>query len=225
MSMNLRFLVCSIGCALALSTQVGAAAPPPGAGPPAPGTIEAPPPQASQDTPSRSVAGPPPAPEPPMTRQRAERARFSFGRYLVESFGSGLAVGLLAYGGYSAACGNDPCIGGFLLSAVVSVGVTPLGTWIIGNALGGAGDLDFTYLVGLSPFGVTGSASTESPLFLFSLQVALEPFAAAVGYEVSSNAKANKLLHAAGLVRPRLAPWVGAGGHMDGFGLRASASF
>jgi hypothetical protein len=220
MSIKSRFLLCGIVCVLALNTSADAGVPAP-----APHTTEGAPPPASEDVPSRPTADAPSDPAPPMTRERADKARFSFGRYLVESLGSGLAVGLLAYGGYSAACGNDPCVGGFLLSAVVSVGVTPLGAWAIGNALGGAGDLQSTYLVGLSPFGVTGLASTLSPLFLFSMQVALEPFAAALGYEVSSNAKAKKLLRSAGLVRPRLAPWVGAGGHMDGFGLRASASF
>lgn len=210
MSMDSRALVYSIGCLLALSSRVGA---------------EPPAPRATQDapqgpSPDSSVAAP-----PPMTRERAERARFSFGRYLVESIGSGLVVGVLSYAAYKTVCGDDPCIGGFALSTGVSMGMTPLGTWMIGNALGGAGELGFTYLAGLSTFSATGSASTQSPLLLFSLQIALEPFAAAVGYEVSSNTKANKVLRSAGIVRPRLGPWIGAGGHMDGFGVRASASF
>ncbi len=218
MSINSRFLVCGFICALALSSKVSAGAP-------ATRTAEDVPPRTSQDAQPPASQDPPPKLLPPETRERAEKARFSFGRYLLESLGSGIGVGLLAYGGYYAACGKDPCLGGFLVSSVVSVGVTPLGIWAIGNALGGEGDLGRTYVVGLSPFGATASGNTLSPLTLFALQVTLEPFAAAVGYEVSSNAKAKELLRSAGLVRPRLAPWVAAGGHMDGFGLQASASF
>jgi hypothetical protein len=156
-------------------------------------------------------------------RAAARRAKFSVGRFFLESLGSAVVGSLAAYGTFKAACGDQPCLGGSLESLGVNVVVTPLTVWGLGEATGGDGGLGWAFVGGLAAFSgyTTGTTDPTLPLVI---GVVLMPFTSALLYEVSSNANAQRVLGPNALVFPSLSPVVGANnapvGAMGGLGGR-----
>ncbi|HEY3817641.1 MAG TPA: hypothetical protein VGL81_10740 [Polyangiaceae bacterium] len=176
------------------------------------------------------VAPPPPPPPPPPLRPpssfatpvaamtpavdggegfaAARRAKFSAGRFFLESLGSAVVGSLAAYGTFKAACGDQPCLGGGLEALGVNVVVTPITVWGLGMASGGDGGLGWAFLGGLVAFsGYT--AGTTDPTLPLVIGVVLMPFTSALLYEVSSNTNARRLLGPQGSFAPTLSPLYG----------------
>ncbi len=184
-----------------LAPSPAAPAPAPGPAPPDPAPVVA-------------VAPPPAAPilQPAIAMRpqkdttdldRARKWKFDGGRYVLESLGSGVVGSLLSYGTYSAACSGSPCIGGALGGLAVNIGVTPLAAYGIGTAMGGNGTLGGTYLLGMAAFAGGAAATTpDMAIVALAIGMVLEPFCAALGYELTSNAKAKELLGPNAAVRP-----------------------
>jgi len=133
---------------------------------------------------------PPTDPVAPVVRKATGPAKANAGRFVVEFLGSGLAGGLAAYGTYSASCGGDPCLGGLVGGSVVNIGLTPLAAWGIGRALGGEGDLGYTYVGGMMPFTATGPIAGENPGAALGVGMALMPLTSALMFELTSHMKA-----------------------------------
>jgi hypothetical protein len=138
----------------------------------------------------------------------ARRARFSVGRFFLESLGSAVVGSLAAYGTFKAGCGDQPCLSGSLGALGVNVVVTPLTVWGLGEATGGDGGLGWTFLGGLAAFsGYT--AGTTDPTLPLVIGVILMPFTSALLYEVSSNANAQRILGPNVSVAPTFVPIAG----------------
>jgi hypothetical protein len=138
----------------------------------------------------------------------ARRAKFSAGRFFLESLGSAVVGSLAAYGTFKAACGDQPCLGGGLEALGVNVVVTPITVWGLGMASGGDGGLGWAFLGGLVAFsGYT--AGTTDPTLPLVIGVVLMPFTSALLYEVSSNTNARRLLGPQGSFAPTLSPLYG----------------
>jgi hypothetical protein len=179
------------------------------------------PPLSSPDVPT----GPAPvAPLPPLAPvgldrderiAAARRARFSVGRFFLESLGSALVGSLAAYGTFKAACGNQACLGGSLEALGVNVVVTPLTVWGIGEATGGDGGLGWAFLGGLAAFsGYT--AGTTDPTLPLVIGVVLMPFTSALIYEFSSDANAHRMLGPKAMLTPTFAPLYGPSSNVVG---------
>ena len=145
----------------------------------------------------------------------ARRAKFSLGRFFLESLGSALVGSLAAYGTYKAACGNQPCIGGSLEGLGVNVLVTPVTVWGLGEVTGGDGGLGWAFLGGLVAFsGYT--AGTTDPILPLVIGVVLMPFTSALMYELSSNGNAQRVLGPKAGLTPAFAPLYGVGNSVVG---------
>ncbi|HEY1695358.1 MAG TPA: hypothetical protein VGG39_24485 [Polyangiaceae bacterium] len=183
--------------------------PPP---PPTPALAPAP-------TPAPAPSYPPPLPPPPATPRddvdAASRAKFSVGRFFLESLGAAVVGSLAAYGTFKATCGNDPCLGGSLGALGVNMAVTPVTVWGIGQAAGGDGGLGWAFVGGLVAFsGYT--AGTTDPTLPLAIGVVLMPFTSALLYEVSSGANAQRAHDPRPRVRPSIAPVPGRGSGLAG---------
>ena len=141
-------------------------------------------------------------------RAAARRARFSVGRYFLESLGSAVVGSLAAYGTFKATCGDQPCLGGSLASLGVNVVVTPVTVWGLGEATGGNGSLGWTFAGGLAAFSGY-AAGTSDPTLPLVVGVILMPFTSALLYEVSSGANAQRMLGPGAALTPSFAPLMG----------------
>jgi hypothetical protein len=108
---------------------------------------------------------------------------------------------------------------------IVNIASAPLVAFGLGQAMGGDGNVGTTYEVGLLPFSVGAGASTVDPLVLLSIEMALEPFCAALGYEVSSTVNAQKVLGTRGWIRPTLSPVLARGDSLQGVKVGAVVAF
>jgi len=180
------------------------------AAPPAPAPV-APPLDAPHTALSGVVVAPPVAPAALDHDDRlaaARRAKFSVGRFFLESLSSAVVGSLAAYGTFKATCGDQPCLGGGLGSLGVNVVVTPLTVWGVGEATGGAGGFGWALLGGLVAFsGYT--AGTTDPTLPLVIGVVLMPFTSALMYELSSNTNAQRALRSGTALAPTFAPLVG----------------
>ena len=156
---------------------------------------------------------------------KARRAKFSGGRFVVESLGSGLIGSLVSFGTYRAACGDTPCLGGAIGGLVVDIAVTPLAAYGIGQVMGGNGNLGSTYVVGLAAFAGGGAATANDAILVLAIGMIIEPFAAALGYEISSSVNAHKVLGPAGWIRPNVTPIAGDKDTLRGASLGVTAHF
>jgi hypothetical protein len=158
--------------------------------------------------------------------ERARRAKFNFGRFIVESLVSGAVGSGVAYGTYSATCGNTPCLGGALGALGLDIAVTPLVAWGAGELMGGDGSLGTTYLLGLAAFAGGGAGATSDDAVLaLAIGMILEPFTASLGYEISSHMKAVSVLGPNGWIRPRITPLLGSGDSLRGAALTVGGGF
>jgi hypothetical protein len=129
--------------------------------------------------------------------REAERAEFS-GLRLVGDLLIGAAVGGAAgYGTYRGICGKEVCVGGFVAGAVVNLTATSAGVYGAGRLFGGRGTFKAAFWGTLIPFTATAALSSQYPMLAFGLGMALAPVTAAITYEISSNAEAQRLRHAA----------------------------
>jgi hypothetical protein len=164
-------------------------------------------------SPAPPSASPPPPREPPILERddrltAARRAKFSAGRFFLESLGSAVVGSLAAYGTYKATCGDQPCLGGSFESLGVNMLVTPVTVWGLGEATGGDGGLGWAFVGGLLAFsGYT--AGTTDPTLPLVIGVVLMPFTSALLYEVSSNNSARRVLGPNAAFVPTLAPLYG----------------
>ena len=115
----------------------------------------------------------------------SSRARFSGGRYVVESLVGAAAGSLAFYGVYRGLCsGNagDDCLGPALAAAAANLAVTPVAQWGVGTAMGGHGSLAWTYYGEALTFAAAPAGSEGLVVASF-----LSPFMSALTYELSSN--------------------------------------
>jgi hypothetical protein len=136
------------------------------------------------------------------------RAKFSVGRFFLESLGSAVIGSLAAYGTFKATCGDQPCLGGSLASLGVNVVVTPITVWGLGEATSGNGSLGWTFAGGLVAFSGY-AAGTSDPTLPLLVGVVLMPFTSALLYEVSSGANAQRMLGPGAALAPSFAPLMG----------------
>jgi hypothetical protein len=191
------------------TSSLPGASPEPPVAPAAPAPPPAPPPLA--------LAAPPPPPQEDSERtDKARRAKFSAGRFIVESLIGGAVGSAVSYGVYTAACGDTPCIGGALGGLVSDIAATPLAAYGFGELMGGDGNLGTTYLVGLAAFGGGAAATSDDAVVILAIGMVLEPFCAALGYELSSGAKAKSILGPTGWVQPGFSPTMGPGRSASG---------
>jgi hypothetical protein len=167
-----------------------------------------PPPVAQPPAPPPALRLPPVAPDRDERLATARRARFSVGRFFLESLGSAVVGSLAAYGTFKAACGSQACLGGSFEALGANIVVTPLTVWGLGQATGGDGGLGWAFLGGLVAFSgyTTGTTDPTLPLVI---GVVLMPFTSALIYEVSSDASARRALGPAAAFTPNFAPLIG----------------
>jgi hypothetical protein len=134
-----------------------------------------------------------------------KRARFSVGRFFLESLVGGLAGSLAAYGTYSSICDKNPCLGGALAGLGADFVVTPIAVWGLGELTGGDGSLSYTFLGAAVAFS-GASAGTQDPLLPLTIGIILMPFTSALMYELSSHIKASAQLGPVASIRPQIAP-------------------
>jgi hypothetical protein len=145
----------------------------------------------------------------------ARRAKFSVGRYFLESLGSAVVGSVAAYGTFKAVCGGQPCVGGSAAALGANIVATPLTVWGLGQATGGDGGLGWTFLGGLVAFSGY-SAGTADPTLPLVVGLVLMPFTSALLYEVSSGVNARKVLGPGSAFAPTLAPVIGRGNGVVG---------
>ena len=191
--------------------------------PPGPGSTAGETPQPAIAPGSASLPAPPPS-EASDEVAKARRAKASAPRFIVETLASGLGGALLAYGTFKAACGNASCLGGAIGGMAVNIAISPLVAWGVGNAMGGKGSLGMTYVVGLAPFMAAAGPGID-PLTLLGVEMALEPLCAAIGYEVSSQMAASKLLGPGGSIHPSVTPILGRGDSVRGVASSVAVTF
>jgi hypothetical protein len=121
---------------------------------------------------------------------------------VLESLTGAVVGSAVAFGIYSAACDDEPCVGGAVGGLVANVAITPVAVWGVGRAVGGEGSLGATYLLGMAAFS-GGAAAPQAPLLGLIIGVTLMPFTSALGFELSSNAKAQTGIAS---VRPNVTP-------------------
>lgn len=145
----------------------------------------------------------------------ARRARFSVGRFFLESLGSAVVGSLAAYGTYKATCGDPPCLGPSFGALGVNILVTPLTVFGLGAATGGDGSFGWAFLGGLVAFsGYT--AGTANPTLPLVVGVILMPFTSALMYEISSDASAKRALGPGAAFAPTFAPLIGPSSNVIG---------
>jgi hypothetical protein len=154
----------------------------------------------------------------------ARRAKFSVGRFFLESLGSALVGSLAAYGTYKATCSQAPCLGATFEALGANIVVTPITVWGLGQATGGDGGLGWAFLGGLIAFSGYGAGTTDPTLPLV-VGVVLMPFTSALLYEVSSNINAHKVLGPTGALVPTFAPLLGPSNVVTGGSAGLSGRF
>jgi len=141
-------------------------------------------PPASADAPSDG-----PASTNTPSSSRANRARFSGKRLIVEALAGAVVGSLVGYGTYSAAGGEG--IGATMAGLGAEIAVAPLVVWGTGRAMGGQGTVGSAYLGGLVAF--SGPAATaDQAAVSFALGMALMPITSALMFEISSQVRSKR---------------------------------
>lgn len=125
------------------------------------------------------------APSDPSSREPTDTARIDVGRYVVEVLVGGAAGAAVSYGVYSIACGGDnECFGAALAGLGANVLVTPLAIWGVGRAMGGRGDILFTYLGGMTAFA--GASAPDNAVLAVAIGTIVLPLTSALLFEFTS---------------------------------------
>lgn len=157
-----------------------------------------------------------PAPPPPARDAAASRARFSAGRFVVESL-VGLVVGsAAAYGTLRGVCGDEICIGGALAGLGANMVATPLAVSLTGWGMGGQGTFGYAMLGEVLGVGAGASVTSVSPAAALGIGLTLGPFASAGMFEARSHREASSIALGPARVMPYASPTVTPQGTLGG---------
>jgi hypothetical protein len=145
-------------------------------------------PPATEDPATYATPAPLPAPAPAQ-HPRANRGKFSGGRFILNSLAGGLVGGLVGYATFQGLGGDN--IGAAFAGLGTQILVTPLVVYGAGRMQGGEGTLGSAYLGGLVAFSGP-AATTEQAAVSFAVGMLLMPFTSALMYEISSSVRSKR---------------------------------